>query len=142
MVFLLTSRFCHRRRHHSGRGDGWADSFQGEPECSLSSESGGPGKEVPPERARTNQRKKERSARGGMPEKNAETCFDKMERICPASIDLLNTLPMPPCVAPSYGLIGRYSRSKSTGITARQEPRRLLSPTGSNRSAALAGPRH
>jgi hypothetical protein len=26
--------------------------------------------------------KKERSARGGMPEKNAETCFDKMERIC------------------------------------------------------------
>jgi hypothetical protein len=36
---------------------------------------GGPGKEVPPERARTTLEKKERSDRGGMPEKNAETCF-------------------------------------------------------------------
>jgi hypothetical protein len=43
--------------------------------------SGGPGKEVPPERARTKPEKKERFARGGMPEKNAETCFEKMERI-------------------------------------------------------------
>jgi hypothetical protein len=53
--------------------------------------SGGPGKEVPPERARTKPDKKERSVRGGMPEKNAETCFDKMERIC------LRPLPVRPC---------------------------------------------
>jgi hypothetical protein len=59
--------------------------------------SGGPGKEVPPERARTNRRKKERSARGGMPEKNAQTCFDKMERFC--SDVGLKTMPMARCVA-------------------------------------------
>jgi hypothetical protein len=52
--------------------------------------SGGPGKEVPPKRARTKPEKKERFARGGMPEKNAETCFEKMERIC-------LPLPVSPC---------------------------------------------
>jgi len=39
-----------------------------------------------------------------MPEKNAETCFDKMERICPASIDLLKTMPMLLCVAKAENL--------------------------------------
>jgi hypothetical protein len=44
--------------------------------------SGVPGKEVPPERARTKPEKKERSARRRNARENAETCFDKMERIC------------------------------------------------------------
>jgi hypothetical protein len=49
-----------------------------------------PGKEVPPERARTNQRKKDGPLAGGMPEKNTETCFDKMERI---RLPLVKTMP-------------------------------------------------
>ena len=53
--------------------------------------SRGPGKEAPPERARTIQRKKDGALAGGMPEKNTETCFDKMERIC------LRPLPVRPC---------------------------------------------
>jgi len=44
--------------------------------------SGGPGKEVPPERARTNRRKKRTVRYWESPKKNAETCFDKMKFIC------------------------------------------------------------
>jgi hypothetical protein len=49
--------------------------------------SGGPGKEVPPERASTNHKKKGTVRYWELPKKNTETCFDKMERICPASIE-------------------------------------------------------
>jgi hypothetical protein len=59
--------------------------------------SGGPGKEVPPERARTKPEKKERSARGGMPEKNAETYLGQHETYPPAAAG--KSMPMPPCVA-------------------------------------------
>jgi hypothetical protein len=55
---------------------------------------GGPGKEVPPERARTKPEKKERSARGGMPEKNAGTCLGQHETYLPAAAG--KTVPMSP----------------------------------------------
>jgi hypothetical protein len=49
---------------------------------------GGPGKEVPPERARTTQRKKELSAPGGIAEENAETrARNCSERICPPLVE-------------------------------------------------------
>jgi|ERR1700736_6729871 hypothetical protein len=55
-------------------------------------------------RARTNRRKKERSARGGMPEKNAETCPGQHGTYLPAAAG--KSMPMPPCVA------GEYERRK------------------------------
>jgi len=49
--------------------------------------SGGPGKEVPPERARTNRRKKERSATGNSLKKTRRPASTKWKRICPASVE-------------------------------------------------------
>jgi hypothetical protein len=68
----------------------WGGFLSRRPECSPSSESGGPGKEVPPERARTNQRIKDGPLAGGMPERNTETCFDTMVRI---RLPLAKTIP-------------------------------------------------
>jgi hypothetical protein len=56
--------------------------------------SGGPGKEVPPERARTNQRKRELSAPAELPEENARACFETMDGI---SAYLVKTVPT--CIA-------------------------------------------
>jgi hypothetical protein len=67
--------------------------------------SGGPGKEVPPERARTKPEKKERPARGGMPEKKAGTCLGQYETHLPAAAG--KSMPMPPCMA------GEYERRKN-----------------------------
>jgi hypothetical protein len=58
--------------------------------------SGGPGKEVPPERARTKPEKKERPARGGI-EKNAGTCLGQHETRLPAAAG--KSMAMPPCMA-------------------------------------------
>ena len=48
--------------------------------------SGGPGKEVPPERARTNRRKKERSATGNSLKKTRRPASTKWKRICLAPL--------------------------------------------------------
>jgi hypothetical protein len=52
---------------------------------------GGPGRRYRQREQERNYKKKGRSAAAELPEKNAETCFDKMERIC------LRPLPVRPC---------------------------------------------
>jgi hypothetical protein len=73
----------------------WGDSFQGGPECSPSvlsaAREGGTARE-----SKNEPEKKGRSARGGMPEKNAETCLGQHGTYLPAAAG--KSMPMPPCV--------------------------------------------
>jgi hypothetical protein len=45
------------------------------------------GKEVLPERARTNRRKKGRSVATELPKENAETCLGQDGTVCPGSVE-------------------------------------------------------
>ena len=73
------------------RGDVWGDSFQGGPGCSPSSNSGVKGEGGTAIESKNDSGKKERSARGGIAEENAGTCFEKWT----GSTYLVKTVAMP-----------------------------------------------
>src|SRR5437016_751714 len=84
-----------RRRRHPGRGDALGGFLSRRTRMLPVRKSGGPGKEVPPKRARTNHRKKKRSAtaeclrkRGDLLRKNGSHLPRRR----------LKTMPMPLCV--------------------------------------------
>ena len=92
-VFTGEERDCsltQRRRRHPERGDGWGDSFQGGPECSLpvlwAAGEGGTARESKNEP----EKKGTVRSRAECLKKNTETCFDKMERI---RLPLVKTMP-------------------------------------------------
>ena len=73
------------------RGDGRGDSFQGGPECSLSSESGGPGRRYRQREQERTREKRNDPLAAELPEENAGTCFEKWT----GSTDLVKTVAMP-----------------------------------------------
>jgi len=82
--FFYEERDCsltQRRRRRPGRGDALGDPFKEDPNAPRPCYRR-PGKEVPPERARTNHKKKGRSALRECLRKTRKPASDSMERIC------------------------------------------------------------